>query len=96
MSYVRCSRCQARRTLARKLDSYTRVPRCRRCGHNHYYVDKHRTTKERGKGVKACQCGRTGFGLYHFPHRRGGGMCQHNPKLTKKMMERWARERGLV
>lgn len=94
MSYVRCSQCQARRTLAKNITKYVRLPRCGRCGHNHYYVDKYRTNVERR--VKPCNCGRTGFGIYWFPHRRGSRMCQHNPKLTQAMMEKWAKDRGLA
>lgn len=26
-----------------------------------------------------CNCG-----MYHFPHRKGGGICMHNPNLTEE------------
>jgi hypothetical protein len=78
--YVRCSHCEARRTLARKLADYVRVPRCRRCGRNRYRVDRWRHKHERGKKPT---CTRWDC-LYGFPHRRGSRLCLHNPKLTDK------------
>jgi Zn ribbon nucleic-acid-binding protein len=79
MSFVRCSRCQARRTLAKNIKKYVRLPRCRRCGHNHYYVDHFRTNVERRR--KACYCHRLEpwlGSLYWFPHRRGSKFCGHS------------------
>lgn len=70
MPHARCSRCEARRTLARKPHEYIRPPRCRRCGANRYRLDVYRQT------------GRTGCTGYHFPHRRGSKFCIFNKKLT--------------
>lgn len=80
MPYVRCSHCDARRTLNRHPDDYIRVPRCRSCGQNRYRVDKYRARFERGPKHR-CTCYR-----YHFPHRRGSGYCDHNPKMTIEML----------
>lgn len=98
MSYVRCSSCQARRTLAKTITDYIRLPRCRRCDHNHYYVDHYRTTVERGKSVKPCQCHRTGVpfpGLYWFPHRKGSKWCAY-ADFSVEQAEKWAKDRGLA
>lgn len=87
MAYVRCSRCEARRTLARHPDEYIRVPRCRSCGHNRYRVDRYRAKVERNRNLTCCP-GRGACYGYSFPHRRGSGYCCHNPNLTEEMMQR--------
>lgn len=84
--YVRCRCCLARRTLTRSLRSSTRLPRCRDCGARDYRVDTYRQRHERGaRAPRPCSCPE-----YHFPHRRGSGMCQWNPNVT----EEYARARG--
>lgn len=84
--WVRCSRCQARRTLRWPPDTYQRLPRCRTYGctvgrqragkRQSYYVDHYRQRVERNKGRKGttCRCP-----SYHFPHRRESGTCQWRP-----------------
>lgn len=84
--WVRCSRCQARRTLRYAPDTYLRLPRCRTYGcttarrregkRQSYYIDHYRQRVERNKGRKAavCRCP-----SYHFPHRRESGTCQWRP-----------------
>lgn len=82
----RCSGCGARRHL-RPLPTYQRVPRCRRCGGQRYYVDHYRMAHEVGRGAgrpctnESCQ--------YTFPHRRGSRWCIHNPNWTAKDAEAW-------
>lgn len=94
MPHVRCSKCQGRTTLPRKPTEYMRLPRCRHCGRKmvadpasirtpHYYLDRYRSTRERGrKAPKPCVPGAGGCDGYHFPHRRGSRWCIHNPSLT--------------
>jgi hypothetical protein len=81
MCYVRCRRCDGRRTLSRHPDSYTRKPpRCRTpgCKSHEYRVDTYRMKHERGPAApKPCRC----FGM-HFPHRRTSGFCIHGPNLN--------------
>jgi hypothetical protein len=84
--WVRCSHCQARRTLRWPPDQYLRLPRCRTYGctaarqragkRQSYYIDHYRQRVERNKGRKAavCRCP-----SYHFPHRRESGTCQWRP-----------------
>lgn len=95
MPYVRCSYCQARRTLARHPDSYQVVPRCRAPGcapkqrrrqvPQRYYVDRWRAKHERSVGNKGrCYPGRSGCSAYHFPHRRGSGACWFNPNIQER------------
>lgn len=99
MSYVRCSHCEKRRTLAKNIKHYVRLPRCEGCGRNKYRVDKYRTTVERNPSVKACYCHRREpwlGSLYWFPHRRGSLLCGHNPKLTTEIAQEWAQSRGLT
>lgn len=82
--HVRCKRCRARRTLNRAPDHYFILPRCRSCGKRAgYNVDHWRRLHERGKPPCRCQ-------WYHHPHRRGSGLCMHNPKVDEAYM----RERG--
>lgn len=85
MPHVRCSRerCKQRRTLKRHPHQYIIVPRCKGCGGTAYRIDTYRRDVERQ--VKPCTCSQ-----YHFPHRRGAGLCIHNPNVT----EEYERERG--
>lgn len=96
MPHVRCSKCRGRRTLARDPKQYVRLPRCAVCLSKmdpdpvtpfvpHYTLDRYRTRKERGKGMKLCYPGRGGCFGYSFPHRHGSGYCEHNPNLTEAM-----------
>lgn len=93
----RCRRCGGRQTLARRLATYLRVPRCRHCGARDWREDLFRARCERGKAV-TCYCHRQaiGGGLYWFPHRRGSKMCKDNPDLTMEVAEAWAQSRGSV
>jgi|GEM_PF-2046943 len=61
---VRCSCCEARRTLRRHPDHYQHPPRCR-CGSRRWRVDWFRTAGIE-KRRYTCRC----IG-YPFPHRRG-------------------------
>lgn len=83
MSHVRCCECGARRTLSKHPDSYARKPpRCRGggCRSTRYRVDRYRETVETGpNGPRPCTCS-----WYHFPHRKGGGYCIHNPNITEE------------
>lgn len=102
MAHVRCSKCEARRTLRRALTDYVRLPRCRGCGRKmhvhpvrrtdaHYRVDGYRAKRERGK-APTCDPSRTGCRGYSFIHRKGSGFCDHNPKLTDDdLRERYER-----
>ena len=105
MPHVRCSRCRGRSTLARHPKAYIRIPRCKHCRRRmeyepisrrtpHYYVDRYRTRKERGRGaiLATCYPGRGGCNGYSHPHRKGGGYCFHNPNLTDEMLR--DREQG--
>lgn len=81
--WVRCSRCQARRSLKYAPDTYQRLPCCRTYGctaarlrtgkRQSYYVDHYRQHVERNHGAKAtvCRCH-----AYYFPHRQASGSCQ--------------------
>ena len=104
MPHVRCSKCGARATLARKPEEYTRLPRCRGCQRKmtahpikptdpHYRVDRWRARHERGRNAPKCDPSRTGCTGYSFIHRRGSGYCDHNPNLTMEQLQgrrRWA------
>lgn len=80
---VRCKarhggvQCDWRTTLKRHPAEYIRVPKCGRCGASLTYVDARRMKKEWGDKKNRCCC----YG-YAFPHARGRGYCDHNPKLT--------------
>lgn len=70
----RCTDCGTRRTLARKVEQYLRVPPCRCCGSKRFTFDKFRN--ERELKYKPCSCDG-----YHFPHRPGGGVwCIHSDR----------------
>jgi hypothetical protein len=66
-------------------DEYIRAPKCKRCGRRGTLrVDKYRTAgKERRR---PCNC----YG-YSFPHAKGRGWCDHNPKLTLEDLEQRSR-----
>lgn len=98
----RCTACGARRTLRKHPDDYIRrPPRCRYgCrirdaqGRTLRFaplrIDWWRIAKE--WGARPCYW----CGGYSFPHARGRGYCEHNPKLTMQMRQdreeerRWA------
>lgn len=94
MTFVRCSYCQARRTLARHPNDYYRTPPCKTPGCNNrrkrrglpirYYVDKWRARHERAPHVKPCTCGEVYGANGEYPHRRGSGWCVHNPNITDR------------
>lgn len=99
MSYVRCSKCRGRTTLARKPTDYINLPRCKHCKRKmsadpvkitdpHYYVDKYREKRERGKMAKGGICfpGSGGCNEYSHPHRRGSGYCLYNPNMTEERL----------
>lgn len=76
--------CDARRTLSMPIEHYYRLPACRVCGKRSYRPDKWRTLNEIGAAApKPCNCGL----FYGFPHHKGRGMCEHNPKLTEADFE---------
>ncbi len=71
----RC-KCGRRITLAKAPDEYVRSPRCKRCKQRGTMrIDRHRMKRE--WHVRPCNC----YG-YSFPHHKGRGYCDHNPKLT--------------
>jgi hypothetical protein len=86
MPYVRCSheRGKKRRTLAKKLCDYIRVPRCQGCGGREYRVDTFRHQVERKR--KACTDWRC---MYGFPHRRGSLLCIHHPNFEASAEAKW-------
>lgn len=103
MPHVRCSRCEARRTLPRHPSEYTRAMRCPGCGEllqpapvdlrtPHWRVDHYRRTRERGpRSPKPCRCGEyIGRDGNNMPHRHGSGWCAHNPRIADAdRQERW-------
>jgi hypothetical protein len=96
MPHVRCSLCRARQTLTMHPEEYVRVPRCPYCRKKmfahwqhdrrlpHWYVDRYRSKFEAGgpNRPKPCNC----YG-YSFPHHRGRGFCEHNPKLDTAALQ---------
>lgn len=69
MTYpYRCSRetCKTRRSFARKIEEYIRVPRCRECGGTAWRLDTFQQNR------KSCFCDG-----YHFPHREGSLNCKY-------------------
>lgn len=74
----RCNRaaCQHRRRLPKHPDDYIRAPRCRSCSKGTYRIDKFRSDGSEQRG-HICRCSG-----YSFPHFRGRGYCDHNPRLT--------------
>lgn len=96
----RCSACGRRVTKAQQPEEYVRPPRCpsgcrrrdergRASGFAELRIDYWRILKEWKR--KPCYC----YG-YSFPHVRGRGYCEHNPRLTAEMLQereecgRWA------
>lgn len=65
----RCRECEQRRTLPKAVEEYTRVPKCA-CGAKNWRLDQYMLKREN----KTCSCSG-----YPFPHRWGGGSCEHNP-----------------
>ena len=72
----RCWRCGARQTLPKPWWEYAREDkrRCRRCGRSSLFLDK--TRDRRNKNYQEILCG---CGAYHYPHRKGSGICSHGP-----------------
>lgn len=68
----RCSRCQKRFSFRRHWQTYKRFKKCDRCGSLNFYVDKTRMRRDNAK--LSCWCD-----AYHYPHRRGSGICAHGP-----------------
>jgi hypothetical protein len=79
----RCSNryCQSRITLPRHPATYRKIPLCHQCRKGHFRPDTFRDSGREHAG-KTCRCGQ-----YSFPHRRGGGYCSHNQKVTEAMMQ---------
>lgn len=82
------ARCGWRGTLPKAPAEYTKhPPKCPRCGTRITYIDTHRARAEWGNKKARCCC----YG-YAFPHARGRGFCNHNPKLTAEDLR--VREEG--
>lgn len=78
MSHIyRCNACRTRNTWPKALADYVRGRTCRNCGNGKFYPDRERMNR------KGCGC----IG-YHFPHRRGSGCCDHNPRARENRMKR--------
>jgi hypothetical protein len=69
------TRCTWRGTLRKPPLEYKRAPTCPRCAKTITIIDYYRVRNE--WKVKPCNCGG-----YTFPHFKGRGYCEHNPKLT--------------
>lgn len=93
MTFVRCSYCQARRTLKHSPSFYLRIPTCKTPGCNkkrsrlgkpvRYYIDNWRRLNERAPHApRPCQCGEVYGDGGEYPHRLGSGWCIHNPGIT--------------
>jgi ribosomal protein L37E len=63
-------KCRGRNTLRRRIDDYLRVPKCRHCGHNTFYLDKARQYR-----TDYCSCEG-----YHHTHRIRSPFCIHNAR----------------
>lgn len=86
----RCRRCDARKTLRKRLAEYVRVPACPRCGARDWREDHYRARKERGRAAPLCRPDHTGCDGYHHVHRRGSGWCMHNASISgEDREERW-------
>lgn len=99
MAYARCQKCECRKTLPRPPGHYrTAPPKCPRCGHRGWRVDKYRQRVERGPKAKTCHCYRNPMlgGVYWFPHRKGSLGCAHNPALTSEVAEKLTIRLGLT
>lgn len=98
----RCRRCGHRKRLKHHPDdlvvrvkSTTGRPEyrkrlCESCSKASYRVDKYRDDGREARG-KTCRCGN-----YSFPHVRGRGYCDHNPRLTDAMMQQRYEERAFA
>lgn len=91
----RCRFCTRRRSLRASPDDYIRIPRCW-CGGERraikkardegrarpptWRIDKYRTDGREQRG-KTCRCDG-----YSYPHFRGRGYCDRNPRLTAEML----------
>lgn len=91
----RCSKCEGRQTLARRLATYIRPPACRHCGSRKWREDLWRVKHERGPKA-ACNCHKQVMrgGGYWFTHRRGSKLCIHHPKFSAAVMQEWHAARG--
>lgn len=74
----RCWRCWTRRTLPKPLSEYVRTPKCKICGTTLLFVCKDRLPSRWGH-KRRCNCNG-----YYFPHRKGGGWCEHNPLIEER------------
>lgn len=84
-NHCRCTRkaCEARCVKAKHPNEYRRPPVCPTCRKGGLRVDGYRMGPERRRiRAETCNCG-----YYHHPHRRGGGWCIHNPRLTDQDLE---------
>lgn len=80
--------CDARRTLAMPIGWYKILPPCRKCGARNYRRDEHRNKVGRGgKHNEVCRCPNYFSAKGAFPHRKGAGLCEHNPNLTEQDFE---------
>lgn len=78
MPYVyRCNACRTRNTFLKPWRAYVWGRVCRHCQHTRFYVDKERTHRV------PCRCGG-----YHYPHRLGGGACDHSPTRALHIAKR--------
>jgi hypothetical protein len=85
MSFAyRCNKCRGRNTIARRIDDYIRIPKCRHCGHKGFYLDKDR--QYRGD---YCSCEG-----YHYTHRKKSKFCIHHPDYQLNVRtERYGEDR---
>ena len=65
----RCMKCRALNTLNRRIADYIRVPKCKRCGHRKFYIDKQKWYR-----TDYCRCED-----YHYTHRIKSPFCIHHP-----------------
>jgi hypothetical protein len=89
----RCTKCGRRRNLSKQPSEYTRrTPRCPGgCRITNaegqrvpalLRIDWYRMARE-WKVERPCVCGM----WYSFPHARGRGWCEHNPKITAEDLQ---------
>jgi len=85
VSYAyRCTKCQARRALPRRLADYVRIPKCHSCGHKNFYLDKSRQYRS-----DYCSCEG-----YHHRHRQKSKFCIHHPDYELNVRtERYGEDR---
>lgn len=77
----RCTRdaCRKRQTKLKHPNEYARTPRCIACRQMTVKVDRYRCRVE---NRNPCRC----YG-YSFPHAKGRGWCDHNPRVTTEMLQ---------